>query len=48
MQIDIKSLRKTINGTDTDTSKPEAEIIRLVHELYGLSEEEIEVVEGRV
>ncbi len=31
-----------------DTSAPEAEIDRLVYALYGLTEEEIEVVEGRV
>ena len=30
-----------------DTSKEEAEIDRLVYELYGLSEDEIKVVEGR-
>jgi hypothetical protein len=30
----------------TDTSKLEAEIDQLVYELYGLSEEEIAIVEG--
>lgn len=33
---------------EADTSKLEAEIDRLVYELYGLSEEEIEIVEGSV
>ena len=30
-----------------DTSKEEAEIDRLVYQLYGLSEDEIMIVEGR-
>ena len=30
-----------------DTSKEEAEIDRLVYQLYGLSEDEIKVVEGK-
>ena len=30
-----------------DTSKEEAEIDRLVYQLYGLSEDEIKIVEGR-
>ena len=30
-----------------DTSKDEAEIDRLVYALYGLSEDEIKIVEGR-
>ncbi|WP_234572358.1 type IIG restriction enzyme/methyltransferase [Rhodohalobacter sp. 614A] len=33
---------------EADTGKLEAEIDRLVYELYGLSEEEIEIVEGSV
>ena len=30
-----------------DTSKEEAEIGRLVYQLYGLSKDEIKIVEGR-
>jgi hypothetical protein len=30
-----------------DTNKEEAEIDRLVYQLYGLSEDEIKIVEGR-
>ena len=30
-----------------DTSKEEAEIDRLVYQLYGLTEDEIKIVEGR-
>lgn len=30
-----------------DTSKEEAETDRLVYQLYGLSEDEIKIVEGR-
>ena len=33
---------------DADTSAQEAEIDRLVYELYGLTEEEVAVVEGRI
>lgn len=36
------------NDPETDTSKLEAEIDQLVYEVYGLSEEEIEIVEGSV
>jgi len=40
----------TVNkeNPEADTSKPEAEIDRLVYEHYGLSEEEIVIVEGSV
>ncbi|MCC5907826.1 MAG: DUF559 domain-containing protein [Balneolaceae bacterium] len=43
-----KVLEDKKQNPEADTSKLEAEIDRLVYELYGLSEEEIGVVEGNI
>jgi len=43
-----QNLTANKENPEADTSKPEAEIDRLVYELYSLSEEEIAVVEGSV
>ncbi len=42
-----KILSAKKNNPQADTSKEEAEIDRLVYALYGLSEDEIKIVEGR-
>ncbi len=42
----ILAAKKT--GSQADTSKEEAQIDRLVYELYGLTEEEIEIIENSV
>ena len=34
-------------GSSADTNKEEAEIDRLVYQLYGLTEDEIKIVEGK-
>lgn len=46
MTIKILSFSKKSNP-EADTSELEAEIDKLVYELYGLSEEEIKVVKGK-
>jgi len=43
-----QNLTANKENPEADTSKLEAEIDRLVYELYGLSEEEIAVVERSV
>jgi len=48
----LKQVRTSVLATkkvnpQADTSKEEAEIDRLVYQLYGLSEDEIKIVEGR-
>jgi len=42
-----KILAAKRNNPDADTSTEEAEIDRLVYQLYGLTDEEVKVVEGR-
>ena len=48
----LKQVRTSVLATkkanpQADTNKEEAEIDRLVYQLYGLSEDEIKIVEGR-
>jgi hypothetical protein len=42
----LKAVTKAANP-QADTSKWEAEIDQLVYQLYGLTEEEIDIVEGK-
>lgn len=44
--LQAKNAASTGSAT-ADTSKEEAEIDRLVYQLYGLTEEEIKIVEGK-
>ena len=55
MQIETITARKAVDNAflqktiiEADTSELEEEIDQLVYELYGLSEEEIEIVEESV
>ena len=46
LAIDIQGMMKKV-APESDASALEAQIDELVYELYGLTEEEIAVVEGR-
>ena len=47
MQVRTSALAAKKANPQANTSKEEAEIDRLVYVLYGLSEDEIKIVEGR-
>lgn len=46
-QVRTSVLAAKKDDPHADTSKEEAEIDRFVYQLYGLSEDEIKIVEGR-